>query len=276
MRALLLSVSMLLASCASTRTPAPPGAAAMPAAAVAEAIDPDLPAATPGEPPLPPLATYDPWERFNRGMYRFNAQFDEAVFRPVARQWDRLVPRPARRGLANVFANLAEVGHIANYALQGQPRAALRSLGRLALNTTVGIGGLLDVASQTGLPRAPTSFGTTLARWGVGPGPYLVLPLMGPSSLRDGSGFLADFAIVNAVNLGGYYRSDDAPWLGVAQAVDTRARIDFRYYGSGSPFEYDLLRFLYTRKRMIETGTRPSALPGRIEEAQAPATPPRR
>lgn len=259
----LVLVVLLLAGCASTRVPAPPGASGVTIAA-------DHP-----DEALPLLATYDPWERFNRRMYRFNARVDEAVFRPVAQGWQAVVPRPLRRGLANFFANLADVGHVANYALQLRPRLGVRSLGRLLLNSTVGVGGLFDVASEAGLQRAPTSFGTTLARWGVGPGPYLVLPLMGPSSLRDGGGFLADFAMVNAANLGGYYRSDDALWLGTAQAVDTRARIDFRYYGSGSPFEYDLLRFLYSRKRMIETGMPARGIPGAVEEAQPPATPPR-
>ena len=258
-RAALLGAALLLAGCAATapvRAPEP-----VPAG----------PLAAPLLPPDPsPLDTYDPWERFNRGVYRFNARVDEAVFLPVATAWKTVLPRPVRGGISNMFANLAEVGNLANYALQGRFAYSGRSLARLLLNTTLGLGGVFDVAAHAGLERAPTSFGTTLARWGVGAGPYVVVPLLGPSSVRDGFGFLADFGITRGVDFGGLYSSDDSFLLGVTNAVDTRSRLDFRYYASGSPFEYENLRFLYTRKRMLEALAPHAPDPAQPpEEAQA-------
>lgn len=259
----LLASLLALAGCASTRAPIGAGGQ------LDAGAHPGAPLALPPDPS--PLDTYDPWERANRSVYRFNARFDEAVFLPVAKAWRTALPPPVRSGIGNFFANLAEIGNLANYALQGRVRYGSRSLARLLLNSTLGIGGVFDVAAAAGLPRAPTSFGTTLARWGVAPGPYLVVPLLGPSTLRDGFGFLADFGITRAVDLGGLYSADGATLLGASNAVDTRSRIDFRYYGSGSPFEYETLRFLYTRKRMIEAHApaRPQDAERQVEEAQA-------
>lgn len=201
-----------------------------------------------------PYELADPWEPFNRAVYDFNARFDEAIFLPVTRGYQRLLPQPVRTGINNFLGNLSEVGNIVNHSLQGRPGRALHSLGRFAINTTAGIGGLFDPASPLGLEQLPTGFGNTLARWGTASGPYLVLPLAGPSSLRDSSGLLLGAAFSYQVDLAGLYQSDHAWMLGTVFAVDTRAHVDFRYYSSGSPFEYEMMRFLYTNKRMIETG----------------------
>ncbi|MFC4726984.1 VacJ family lipoprotein [Coralloluteibacterium thermophilus] len=205
-------------------------------------------------------AVHDPWERFNRGVYRFNARFDEAIFLPVANGYRKVVPRPVRRGLGNAFANLGEVPNTANHLLQGRPGYGVRSAGRFLVNSTLGLAGFFDVASHLGLTPVPTSFGNTLGRWGVGPGPYLVVPLLGPSTLRDGAGQLFDFGVQRGVDAGGLYTSDNATAIGAVYMIDGRARNPFRYYETGSPFEYELIRFLYTRKRALEIeGTR--ALP---------------
>ncbi len=135
------------------------------------------------------MYTYDPWERLNRFTYRFNARFDEAIFLPVADTYRR-APRPVRAGIHNFFGNLAEIDSVINYTLQWRLKYGLRSLTRLVINSTIGIGGLFDVATKLKLPGAPTGFATTLAKWGMHPGPYLVIPLLGPSTLRDGVGFL--------------------------------------------------------------------------------------
>jgi len=135
-------------------------------------------AASPGEPapPLlrpadaPSMATYDPFERFNRFNYRFNARFDEAVLLPIANSYRRL-PMPLRTGVHNFFGNLGEVDTIINYTLQWRPLRALRSAGRLLINSTIGIGGLIDAARRLALPGAPTGLSATLATWGVHPGP---------------------------------------------------------------------------------------------------------
>ncbi|MGA2343044.1 MAG: VacJ family lipoprotein [Steroidobacteraceae bacterium] len=199
----------------------------------------------------PPMTTYDPWGRLNRFMYRFNARFDEAVFLPVANGYRRF-PSPLRSGVHNFFGNLAEVDSIVNYTLQARLGHTARSVGRFVINSTIGIGGLFDVASKLHLAKAPTGFGTTLAKWGMHPGPYLVVPFYGPSTLRGGIGLAADYVAVYYVNLANLYRGAQSWGLGVANAVDQRANIDFRYYSTGSPFEYETIRFLYVRRQLIE------------------------
>jgi phospholipid-binding lipoprotein MlaA len=199
----------------------------------------------------PSMATYDPFERLNRFTYRFNARFDEAVFLPVSNVYRR-IPSPIRSGVHNFFGNLSEVDSVINYSLQWRLKLGVRSLGRFVINSTLGVGGLIDVAAKFKLPGAPTGASTTLARWGVRPGPYLVIPLLGPSTLRDGFGFLADYGTSYAIDIGQLYRGNVSWWLGGTNAVDQRSNIDFRYYSTGSPFEYENVRFLYVRKRLIE------------------------
>jgi phospholipid-binding lipoprotein MlaA len=200
---------------------------------------------------VPPLETYDPWERMNRFFYRFDARFDENIFLPVADDYRRL-PSPLRAGVHHFFANLGEVVNFVNYMVQLRPVPGLRSLGRFVINSTVGIGGLLDVASAVHLPLAPTGFSQTLARYGVHPGPYLVLPILGPSTLRDGSGFFADYGTAYLIDVAHLYRGNLGWALTPLNAIDVRANTSFRYYATGSPFEYDTVRFLYVRKTLIE------------------------
>ena len=197
------------------------------------------------------MRTYDPWERMNRFTYRFNARFDEAVFLPVANGYRKL-PAPVRSGVHNFLSNLTEVISTANYLVQLRPPQALRSLGRFVINSTLGIGGLFDVATRMHIPAARTGFGATLARWGVHPGPYLVLPLLGPYTLRDGFGFMADFGTAYAINFPPVYRGTIGWFVTPVAMVDVRSNTDFRYYGTGSVFEYDNVRFLYVRKTLIE------------------------
>jgi phospholipid-binding lipoprotein MlaA len=199
----------------------------------------------------PPMYTYDPWERFNRFAYRFNARFDEAIFLPVANTYRRM-PSPVRAGVHNFFGNIAEIDSVINYTLQWRLKYGLRSLERLLINSTIGIGGLIDAATKLKLPGTPTGFATTLAKWGMHPGPYLVIPLLGPSTLRDGVGFLADYGAEYGINVVGLYRGNVSWALGPVNAIDQRANIDFRYYSGGSPFEYETIRFLYVRRRLIE------------------------
>jgi phospholipid-binding lipoprotein MlaA len=208
-----------------------------------------LPPVTPAD--APSMYTYDPWERINRFTYRFNARFDEAVFLPVSNAYRR-VPSPIRSGVHNFFGNLSEVDSVINYGLQWRLKSGVRSLGRFVINSTVGIGGLFDVAAKLKLPGAPTGLSATLAGWGMHPGPYLVIPLLGPSTLRDGLGFLGDYATSYEINIAGLYRGDVSWALGPVNAVDQRSNVNFRYYSTGSPFEYENIRFLYVRKRLIE------------------------
>jgi phospholipid-binding lipoprotein MlaA len=218
----------------------------------------------------PSMYTYDPWERLNRFTYRFNARFDEAIFLPAANVYRR-APHPVRNSVHNFFSNLLEIDSVLNYTLQWRLKYGLRSFERLAINTTLGIGGLFDVATKLKLPGTPTGFATTLAKWGMHPGPYLVLPLLGPSTLRDGIGFGADYGVEYGINLLGMYRGGLSWGLGTVNAVDQRANVDFRYYSGGSPFEYETIRFLYVRKLLIEDQGLRGKKPPKKPPADAPA-----
>jgi ABC-type transporter lipoprotein component MlaA/predicted alpha/beta-fold hydrolase len=218
----------------------------------------------------PSMYTYDPWERFNRFTYRFNARFDEAVFLPVANGYRR-VPSPIRSGIHNFFSNLSEVDSVVNYGLQARLRGGARSLGRFVINSTLGIGGLFDVASRLKLQNPPTGFSATLSTWGVHPGPYLVVPILGPSTLRDGVGYVGDYGASYGVNVADLYRGYQSYALSTVNPVDTRANTDFRYFATGSPFEYEVIRFLYVRKRLIEDEALHGKGKPRLRDSHVPA-----
>jgi phospholipid-binding lipoprotein MlaA len=133
----------------------------------------------------------DPFERANRSIYRFNVAADRAVFRPAARAWQAAVPPPVRTGMANFVGNLGYPVTILNDLLQAKFSDGVQDLSRLLVNTVLG-GGLFDPATRMGLERRDEDFGQTLGKWGVPAGPYLMLPLLGPSSLRDGPAKLVD------------------------------------------------------------------------------------
>ncbi len=137
----------------------------------------------------------DPMEGFNRSVWNFNQGIDKAVLKPAATAYRTVTPPPARRGISRIFANLMEPLNAANSLLQGRPDRALNSLGRFVVNSTIGVGGLADHASDLGLPPTEEDFGQTLAVWGVKNSSYLVLPLLGPSTIRDGIGTGVQFAI---------------------------------------------------------------------------------
>ncbi len=143
-------------------------------------------------PPNSPRSPQDPWESWNRGVYKFNDALDRAVAKPVARAYVRVVPQPIRSGVSNFFANLHTPTVMINDALQGKFLAAANDLGRFVLNTTVGVGGLLDPATSAGLDRNDEDFGLTLGHWGVHPGPFVELPILGPSDMRDAPSKVVD------------------------------------------------------------------------------------
>lgn len=141
------------------------------------------------------LAERDPLEGFNRGVWKVNRGLDTVVVKPVSTVYRTVTPRPARRGLSRVLANLSEPFFFINNLLQGKPDRAVHNLGRFIVNSTIGVGGLADHATGMGIKPAAEDFGQTLAKWGVNGGPYLVLPILGPSTLRDGVGSgVAQFA----------------------------------------------------------------------------------
>lgn len=142
--------------------------------------------------PLSLAQSHDPFEPANRFIYRVNDGLDQAVLRPLSVTYQTVTPDPMERGVRNFFQNIGEVRNATNNLLQGKWRSTGSSSGRFLINSTVGLLGVFDVARHIGIERRVEDFGQTLGVWGLGPGPYLVLPLLGPSSVRDSSGFLGD------------------------------------------------------------------------------------
>lgn len=140
------------------------------------------------------LAEKDPLEGFNRRVWAFNRAADKVVLKPTTTVYKAATPTAARRGVRNVLNNAEEPWSFINALLQGKVGRAAHTLGRFIVNTTIGVGGLADHASKMGLDEKPEDFGQTLAVWGVNAGPYLMLPLLGPTTLRDGVGLGAEFA----------------------------------------------------------------------------------
>jgi phospholipid-binding lipoprotein MlaA len=141
----------------------------------------------------------DPLEPFNRGVYRFNEGVDGLVIKPAAQVYKAVMPSPARTGIHNVFSNIEDSWSFVNALLQGNGDAAGRNMGRVLLNTFLGLGGVLDFATQAGIEAQDEDLGQTLAVWGVSKGPYLVLPILGPSTVRDGTGKLT-WTMLNPVS----------------------------------------------------------------------------
>jgi phospholipid-binding lipoprotein MlaA len=200
------------------------------------------------------LEIYDPIERWNRGVYTFNAVADRAVFLPIVHAYEFITPEFVRNRIHDFFSNLTEIPTFANAVLQLKPETAGRAALRFIDNVLLGFGGLYDIAGGPGgVAQAPEDFGQTLGRWGVGDGPYLVLPLLGPSNLRDATGLAVDSVGFSLLIPAGVRSS--AAYAATAyglRPIDRRANIPFRYYRTGSPFEYDLIRLLYTRTRQLE------------------------
>lgn len=162
----------------------------------------------------------DPWEPFNRKVFAFNDFADRYAVKPVAIWYDELTPRPVNDGVTHFFENLSEFATMSNAMLQWKPRKAGKSVTRFLLNSTVGLFGIFDVASKIGLPEDSEDFGQTLAYWGVPSGPYLVLPVLGPSTVRDAGGRAGDYLAQKEV---GEFEDETAISLLLIEGVDTRA-----------------------------------------------------
>ena len=134
----------------------------------------------------------DPMEPLNRVVFNFNEGVDRAVLKPVATAYQDVTPAPVRRGVRNFFANLSDAWSLVNNVLQAPPREAMDSLFRVTTNSFWGVGGIFDVASEMGIPKHKEDFGQTLGVWGLPSGPYVVLPVLGPSSVRDTVGTVVD------------------------------------------------------------------------------------
>lgn len=202
------------------------------------------------------IDAYDPWEGFNRNIYIFNYYFDKYVFLPVVSAYEFILPDYVEDRISGIFKNLGELSNFTNNLLQLKAKETAITTGRFLVNSTVGLAGMYDPATKWGMLRQNEDFGQTLGHYGVGAGPYLVLPVFGPSTLRDTTGLVVDSGVRMAVydwaldDVDNKSKVKDA--LTVIGAIDARHRQSFRYYQSGSPFEYDLIRLLYLEKRMMD------------------------
>lgn len=190
----------------------------------------------------------DPWESVNRGTFAFNETLDAWLLKPIAQGYDAVTPAPVRTGVANFFGNVEDVWTGINSLLQGKPADAAHDFGRVVVNSTMGIAGLLDVASAMGLEKHSEDFGQTLAVWGVGNGPYVVLPLFGPRTLRDAGGFAFDLTAdpVGQVN------PDPARYgLSAVRLIDVRAGLlpAEKVLDSAALDKYSYLRSAYLQRR---------------------------
>ena len=228
--------------------------------------EPEIPAKRPVSQYVNPNATYavdayDPWEGMNRRIYNFTAIFANYVFLPVVNAYEFVLPVVVQKGVTNFFKNLTEITNLTNSLLQFKIEKAVITFGRICINTTVGIGGLIDVATiNDKLERQDEDFGQTLGFYGLGPGPYLVLPILGPSNVRDTAGLAVD-SLVYSLMIGQLIAElgmDDSYEnllnysLTGLYAIDKRHNEPFRYYKTGSPFEYDLIRRLFLIKRQFQ------------------------
>ena len=206
----------------------------------------------------------DPWEGFNQNMYRFNYYLDKYLLLPVVNGYEKVTPTFVQNRVSGFYNNLNEVRNLSNSLFQLKAKESATTLGRFVTNSTIGLGGMFDPATKFGMARHDEDFGKTLGYWGASSGPYLVLPFFGPSSVRDTGGLAVDtgitYAIYTAVDPFANTGHSLAISAGITtlEGIDMRHQESFRYYESGYPFEYYMVRFLYHEKREIETGKAPS------------------
>lgn len=223
----------------------------------------------------------DPWEVYNRHMFELNDRVDRVTFKPIAEAYEAALPQDVRICVNNVFLNLLEPVNAINNLLQGKPSEAMSDLSRLLWNSTAGLLGCFDIAAKAGAPRSNEDFGQTLGRWGMGPGPYFVLPLLGPSSVRDATGRLFDFLGTDPL-----WYIQDIPVrnsLVGARLVDTRASLlpAERVLEAAALDRYQFVRdaYLQLRRNLVFDGNPPRLEDpyDELDEAPpAPATDPRK
>ena len=233
----------------------------------------------------------DPWERMNRATYAFNDKLDRAILKPVARGYRRITPHVVQVGVSNALGNASYPTVMVNDLLQGQFTPFVRDTGRLLVNTVIGIGGLFDPATAMGLDRGDRDFGQTLGKWGVKPGPYLVLPFLGPSDVRDTVGRTGDVFSDPRTYIRNSYWSYGLWALGF---IDTRAHLldaEGALQGAYDPYAFIRNAYLQNRefkvrganskseedeeqKMLEESGIEPSP-PAQQPPAPPPQSPPK-
>ncbi len=279
----------MLPSPAQTVPPAtdPPAAAQQHAPSAPELADP---LADPATAPVTPAsgqhkprhAPGDPFENVNRYTYRQQMKFDRAVIRPAALGYKHVVPGPVRRGLRHFFTNLKEPAIFINYLLQLKPGKAAETATRFLFNSTLGLGGFFDVAREPNinLPHRPNGFGDTLGFYGVKPGPYIFLPLLGPTTLRDMVGGGAESLVLPKLSVSPFDTPEYQVTRGVTEGLDTRAQADedLRALLRDAVDPYATFRsaFLQNRAGEIEAlhGHKPAVAAGTAEELSDPLADP--
>lgn len=244
-----LAVQLLLAGCASTAGPGTRTAAAGARAAS------------------------DPLEPFNRAVFGFNEALDDILLEPAARVYANVVPELFRVSIGNVYSNVGDLWTAANQLLQGKPRLAASDLARFTFNSTLGFAGVADIATEMGFEKHREDFGQTLGSWGVGAGAYLVLPILGPSSLRDGLGLQLDIATDPVYRIDRVGQRNNAATLRI---IDTRAALlrAGRVLDEAALDKYSFVRdgYLQRRRNLVWDGDPPPE-PGPQDEP-ADAKPP--
>ena len=209
----------------------------------------------------------DPWSGMNRGIYKFNDGIDRAVLKPVAKGYKKITPNWFRNATGRFFANLGYPVTIVNQLLQGKPKLFLMDTGRFITNTTLGLAGLFDVADRMHMPSHQEDFGQTLAVWGVPSGPYLMLPFLGPSTVRDAPGKIPDYFL-------GILRYTDVStpvvWgTRAVEVVDTRASLLSTESALDTAFDrYGVLRDVWLQRRqyLIYDGNPPEEEPPELPD----------
>lgn len=191
----------------------------------------------------------DPWEETNRAVLLFNDNLDDYLIRPLTKVYEFVLPSPVRTAIRNVFSNVGDIYNSVNNLLQGKPKAAVDDIVRVFVNTTIGLGGIWDAASAAGVEKHSEDFGQTFGVWGIPDGPYMVLPLLGPSTVRDTAGWFFDIQTDILIK-----QIDDIPLrnsITGLRIIDQRAK----YLGSSDLLEfaafdkYSFVRDAYLQRR---------------------------
>ena len=206
----------------------------------------------------------DPYEGYNRSMTRFNDVVDDALLKPVATAYKTVTPQPVRTGVTNFFGNIGDLWSMVNHALQGNGEQTYNHMVRFTTNTVLGIGGVLDIATEMQVPRNKQDFGLTLANWGVQSGPYLVLPLLGPSTVRDTVALPVDW---QANVLGDLKPMSHRNSLAGLRLVNTRANLlnATNALDGASLDRYALIRDFYLKQRDPASRLQNDDNAGRVE-----------
>lgn len=213
----------------------------------------------------------DPIEGFNRAMFAFNEGLDSAIIKPVATGYEAVLPSPVRTGVTNFFGNIADLLIGVNNLLQGKAPEAFSDLGRVAINSTIGLLGLFDIASEAGLEKHDEDFGQTFGRWGVGNGAYVVIPVFGPRTARDTAGLVLDVAADPLTHLGA---GDGRDVLLALRTVNIRANLlpADKVVEEAALDKYSYIRdgYLQRRRNLIHDGNAPREPEADAEQVERP------